>query len=344
MSFSRSNVVVTSLALIAVAVSIRPLFRTAMKLQSTSLDPDVGEIPVLTEGEIARRVAKKKIVLVGGTRGVGFGTALTLAKAGAEVMIVGRSKSSGTKAVDFIREQLPSSSNHDKVSYVTGDIGTVSSAKRLIEKLEKSPTRYDCLVVSAATFPDWSQSLQNEDGVEKSFGIAVVGRFLLYHNLSRFMNNDVRVLNVLAGGTKFGPRFNKDIATGHRDPSFLFESMLTFAIGNDIMLEMLQRRELDVKKNATFVSTHPGIIKTDLHRGQGIWFDAFESFMVMLNGISEETAGIRQTSILLSDELKLHSVSRVDSFMLGRVKDDNNGIEEHGEWIWEFLTKLEKEK
>mmetsp|Transcript_14266 Transcript_14266/g.22004 ORF Transcript_14266/g.22004 Transcript_14266/m.22004 type:complete len:344 (-) Transcript_14266:175-1206(-) len=343
MSTSRSTIIASSLAFLAIAASIRPLFRMAML---SSPDPDVGEIPILSEAEITKRVAKKKALLVGGTRGVGFGTALALAKAGAEVTIVGRSKSSGTTAVDLIRQQLPPTADKDKVSYITGDIGTVNTTKQLIETLGKSPTRYDYLIVTAATFPNWSQSLQNEDGVEKCFGIAVVGRFLLYNNLHRFMNSDVRVLNVLAAGTKLPKRFNKDVATGQRDPSGLFESMMTFAIGNDIMLDMLQRHRLIAKKDVTMVSTHPGGLKTDLHRGQGFWFDIIEGLAVMIVGISEETAGIRQTSILLSDKLHLHSLSRVDFSMVGRLKYGKlvKDVEEYGEWLLEFLTNLEHGK
>lgn len=43
-------------------------------------------------------------LLIGGTRGIGFGTAQALAKAGAHVTIVGRSKNNGAKAVSTIQD------------------------------------------------------------------------------------------------------------------------------------------------------------------------------------------------------------------------------------------------
>ncbi len=43
--------------------------------------------------------------------------------------------------------------------------------------------KFDYAVISAATFPDWTKPLQNEDGIDKSFAIAVVGRFIIYRNM-----------------------------------------------------------------------------------------------------------------------------------------------------------------
>lgn len=59
------------------------------------------------------------MLAVGGTRGVGFGTALNLARADAHVTIIGRGKDGGMDAVSKIKVASPGAD----VDFVHGDIG-----------------------------------------------------------------------------------------------------------------------------------------------------------------------------------------------------------------------------
>ena len=163
----------------------------------------------------------------------------------------------------------------------------------MVDRLESQGKKFDYAVVSAATFPDWTKPLQNEDGIHKSFAIAVIGRFLIYRNMYRFMNPDSRILNVLASGSKLPTvrMFHKDVATGKRNVSSLIDAIMNFAVGNEIMIDSLFKRDTYFrgKKMFTMVSTHPGMIKTDLHNGQGLAFSILEDIMVKLIGITEHT-------------------------------------------------------
>jgi hypothetical protein len=134
-----------------------------------------------------------------------------------------------------------------KVDFISGDIGTVCNSMKLVGKLDESGKRYDYAVVSAATFPDWTMPLQNEDGVDKSFGIGAVSMW------------------------------DRDLASGKRNVSGLVEGILNFALANEIMIDSLYKFDDNfVKGSFTMVSTHPGMLKTDLHRGQGLAFDIIE--------------------------------------------------------------------
>lgn len=282
-------------------------------------------------------------LLLGGTRGVGFGTAQALAAAGAHVTIVGRSKSSGSRAVHQIREYYSA-----RVDFLQGDVGTVCSALNIVKRLESRNKRYDFAVVSAATFPDWSRPLQNDDGLDKSFAIAVVGRFLMYRNMHRFMNDNARILNVMASGEKLPANvFDQDVASGKRNVTSLLDAMMNFGVGNEIMMDSLFRYDENYAngKQYTMVSTHPGMLKTDLHRGQGVIFDIIETILVGLIGRSEEETGIRQSSILVSDKLHQFGLTFVDLFGYGRIRDPKSKefvIEKNREWLWSFLIDLEK--
>jgi len=73
-------------------------------------------------------------------------------------------------------------------------------------------------------------------------------------------------------------------------------------------------------------------------------FDLFEGFLVAVVGISEEKCGILQASILVHNKLRPSALSRVDSFGYGRIRYPflQTQIDEHGDWLWGFLTNLEK--
>jgi NAD(P)-dependent dehydrogenase (short-subunit alcohol dehydrogenase family) len=96
--------------------------------------------------------------------------------------------------VSRIANELPekSSSSSPKINFVQGDIGTVASTNELLEKLRRGDARYDYLIVTAAIFPQpksRNPSPLNDDGVENSFGVGLVGRFLLYRKAHTFMNH-----------------------------------------------------------------------------------------------------------------------------------------------------------
>ncbi len=334
---------------IGIAISIKPLVTTLIWLKQAPADNHIGNIPLLSTKQLSPRVKGKNALLVGGTRGVGMGTALALYRAGAHVTIVGRNEHSGAKAIATIQQLSPSAptSTPGSINFVQGDIGTICTAMKLIEQLSASPKSYDFAIVSAATFPDWTKPLQNVDGLDKSFAIAVMGRFLVYRNAHRFMNKHARIINVLASGEKLPVElFDKDIASGERNVTGLLEAMMTFAIGNEIMMDGLYTYDnrYASKDYFTMVSTHPGLLQTDLHHGQGFLFDILETAITSIAGTTEEDVGVLQSSILVSKQVHLNELSFVDSFGFGRVHDIKmkDMIEDNSSWLWEMLTKLEK--
>ena len=170
----------------------------------------------------------------------------------------------------------------------------------------------------------------------------------MYRNMHRFMKDNTRILNVLASGEKLPSvamsKFDKDVALGKRNVTSLFDAMMNFAIGNEIMIDALFKLDKHYQeKKFTMVSTHPGLLKTDLHRGQGWVLDLVEGVMVLLARRTEEDAGIRQSSILVSEKLHPFKLNLVDQFQYGRIHDPAllQLIEMNQDWLWQFLTSLE---
>lgn len=92
-------------------------------------DPAIGKIPQAKSPEELRpRYQNKRVLVVGGTRGVGFGLAQACSRAGAHVTIVGRSLQSAQDALSALG---------DNASFIQGDIGTVASAKETVQRIEE---------------------------------------------------------------------------------------------------------------------------------------------------------------------------------------------------------------
>eukprot|EP00808_Paulinella_micropora_P005379 g79723.t1 len=333
------------------------------ELNKAPRDDAIGNVPVLTPEDLTPFYKSKRCLVVGGTRGVGRGTALALAQAGAWVTVVGRNSQSGNRVVTEMKQaalQARSGRNGQEVRqevlqgtfrsghfrYLRGDLASARTSLELVQNLTEiaeKEGKFDYLVVSAAMFPDW-KDLRQEDGLEKGFAVAVLGRFALYKYVDKFMHTGPshRVLNILASGMKPMSFMNRTLITGPANPTNLFEAIWQWGWANEMMQVGLEKKKSDF--GLTRVSTHPGLLVTDLHRGQGLWFDVLETVAYALMGITEEDCGLRQATILASPKLHKGKLSYVDEHMIGRKLDPSFEIEinNHLGWLWKFLNyKLE---
>jgi len=369
--------------------SIPMLMTAVIKLTANPPDEELGQVIAEKctssyEEITALGILKgKSALVVGGTRGVGYGTALALAKSGAAVVtVVGRSAASGEKAVSKIRKelQMPSSSpSHcsTNIMFLQGDIGTVASTQRLLYELGEGKTRYDYLIVTAAIFPQpMNRNPQplNSDGVEKSFAIGVVGRFLLYRKAYTFMKkrgddcfhyHSPMILNVCASGSSLPVRFNRELvrslARNH------LQNIANFAIGNELMLHKLVENDGGdhsscnchnncIEFNIPVITTHPGFLKTDLHREQGLLMDMLEAIAVHFVGCTEGVCGRRKVSLLCAmgskqqqqkgnnrDGSSMSLLTIVDNFGHGRLINSrmDQDLKDHGDWLWNLLLAME---
>ena len=339
----------TSIAVAAFGVLFKPVIYPffVTQIQNSRYDEEVGKISVVQSFDsLANTYKKKKVLIIGGTRGIGRGVAIAVAKAGADVTVVGRSERSGKAIVELLKIKVSAEESDvikvadQRINYIQGDIGTVKSAKACVASLAEYAAEYgkfDFLVVTAAIFPNWD-NLMNEDGLERSFGIAVVGRYIIFNGAESFLKpNTSRILNVLASGMNTYP-FDRELASGTRMNGSLFEYILNFACGAELMQIGLNQRN-EFYNSLTKVSVHPGILKTELHDNQGWLMDTFEPLLVKLVGFTEEQAGVRQASILSSSQLVKGRLNYVDEFMIGRKLGSKVPVDDHLEWLMDLIDE-----
>lgn len=330
--------VILGLILLFFAFGLKPAIRNLRMLTRTPVDSSMGQLERLSAAQLESVYGGKRTLIVGGTRGVGRGIARAIVEAGGDITLSGRSAATGAEAVAYLKTKAKTPSQ--RITFLAGDIGTQKSARALVKKLaEKARTegKYDYMVVTAAVFPDWNELL-NEDGLEKSQAIAVVGRYMLYRHMHLYLKDGGRLLNVLASGEKKA-RFERDLLTAQRTVADLFEAISNFGVGNELMQIGVQ--ETGKFNNIIRVSTFPGILVTDLHRGQGWVFDLIETVAVALTGMSEDECGDRQASILASPRLHKGQLSYVDEDMIGRTRSTQlqELADKHLLWLMAWLNE-----
>ncbi|KAF1844047.1 NAD(P)-binding protein [Cucurbitaria berberidis CBS 394.84] len=135
------------------------------------------------------------ILITGGTQGMGYHTALSLAKQQPSTLIVIASRTDPKNAAASINKLLDQSN----VIYMPLDLSSLA-------KVREFATRWDtaghppiqALVFNAAIqFPGGIEYTQ--DGVEASFGVNHLGHALLFHLLVSKLTNDARVVIVSSG-------------------------------------------------------------------------------------------------------------------------------------------------
>lgn len=133
----------------------------------------VKQITVLAHQDYSqKRLLDRKIVITGGSRGIGFAIAEKCIKEGASVLICGRDESSLKKAVAKLGE---------KACYLIFNVADVSEANSFINKcFEKMGGSVDCLVNNAGiSYHEGSFMDVTPKGFDEQFNVNFKGAYFL---------------------------------------------------------------------------------------------------------------------------------------------------------------------
>ena len=200
----------------------------------------------------------RSAVVTGATGGLGYETALALARAGAEVVLTGRDDRKGQSAVERIgREALGA-----RVSYQPLDLASLASIADFAERMQSRPS-LDMLINNAGVMA-LPRRQTTADGFEMQFGTNYLGHFALTARLLPLLRRAAapRVVSVssLAHRTAF---IDSNDLQGQRmySPWKAYGqsklAMLMFAIE-------LQRRSDAADWNLASNAAHPGFARTGL--------------------------------------------------------------------------------
>jgi len=216
-------------------------------------------------------------VVTGANSGIGWDTALELARAGAEVILTARTEAKGDDAVARIRREIPAA----KVRFEMLDLASLRSVREFAERVGREK-KLDLLVNNAGVMRIPTRKV-TEDGFETQFATNFLGPFALTGLLmpALLRSDSPRVTTVSSGAANMGLRRIRfeDLQweSGYKPWKAYCQSKLA-----DLMLMTeLGRRSEAAGKRVLSNAAHPGFARTNLQTsGPGRDMLAIEKFLV----------------------------------------------------------------
>jgi NAD(P)-dependent dehydrogenase (short-subunit alcohol dehydrogenase family) len=225
-------------------------------LQAVS-DAEDSDMATWTTKDIPDQSGKLAIV-TGATGGLGLETALDLAGAGAEVILVGRNPAKGRDALNLIKGRY----REANVRFEQVDLADLGSVKAFADRMLAEARPIDILINNAGVMA-LPKRQTTADGFEMQFGTNYLSHFALTARLLPLLTAAKARVVQLSSMAHRGGRIRLDdlnYEQGYRPWPVYQQSklaMLMFAIE-------LDRRGAANGWGLTSVAAHPGFARTDL--------------------------------------------------------------------------------
>ncbi|MFC3831358.1 MULTISPECIES: SDR family oxidoreductase [Deinococcus] len=206
-----------------------------------------------------------RTAVITGTGGLGYEDALALARAGAQVILAGRSPQKGAESVARIRAELPTAS----IRFEALDLASLASVAAFAERLGREQDSLDLLINNAAVMTPPKRE-ETSDGFELQLGTNYLGHFALTARLLPLLRRAPhgRVVSLSSVASRAG-RLDFDDLQARRT----YQPMAAYSQSKLACLMFafeLQRRSETGRWGVDSVAAHPGISRTDLlHNAPG---------------------------------------------------------------------------
>jgi NAD(P)-dependent dehydrogenase (short-subunit alcohol dehydrogenase family) len=247
-------------------------------------------------------MAGKTCLVTGATAGIGAVTAAALARKGATVCIVGRSreKCAATAA------QIQGATGNAAVDFLLGDLSSQADIRRLAAEFRARHTRLDVLVNNAGGM--FLTRQESVDGIELTFALNHLAYFLLTNLLVDMLKSSApaRVVSVSSDAHRMPRRFDFD------DPQARRRYRGFGAYGQSKLANVLFSAELARRLAGTGVTSnalHPGFVATSFFSTP-----AMKPLLGRLMGLASRVVAISpeegaKTSIFLASAPEVEEVT-----------------------------------
>lgn len=283
----------------------------------------------------------KNILVTGANSGIGYQTALTLAKQGHHVIIHGRNEQKVNIAVNEIREQ----SGNENIDSVIADLSLMTDVKKLAEHIKEKYGYLDTLVNNAGSQMG-KERLVTAEGHEKTMAINTFAPLLLSKLLLPLLTQspDGRIITVSSASYNQGTsdQYLDDIELEHNygfgrayGLSKLYVLWLMWHLNNE-----LQEKGI---KNVTINCMEPGSALTKLGSEQAknrpLWMKILiVLWLPMIR--NPKTPG--QTNAWLATSNEVRGLTGIFFDSKGRIQKENRKYysSENDQRLWNYCMKV----
>ncbi len=237
----------------------------------------------------------KTIVITGGNDGIGYETALALARKGANIIIVSRNEQKAKEAVDHIK-----AAGNGNAQYVIADLSSQQSIRKAAAEIRNKVEKIDVLINNAGgTF---GQFALTEDGYEKTIATNHFAYFLLTGLLLDLIvkSDYARIVNV-SSDSHYRGKIDFD-SFFKNNGYFVLRAYEQSKLANVLFtVELAERLK---KTQVTVNALHPGFVKTRIgakseHPVAFLW-----NLMTSIGAITVEKGAATSVYLASSPEVK----------------------------------------
>ena len=246
--------------------------------------------------DTAKSMSGKTCMVTGANAGIGKATALGLAKLGATVVMVCRSRERGEAALTEIRRE----SGNDSVSLLLADLSSLASIRHLAADFKAKYPTLHVLVNNAGIIP--RKRGVTEDGLETQFAVNHLAYFLLTNLLLDTLKASApaRVVNVSSQVHNGASIDFDDLQSKH---SYRPTRVYAWTKLANVLFTYELARRLE-GGHVTASCLHPGTVATNL---LGDYLPSALRFVTKIVGISPEKGA--RTSLYLATSPEVEGVT-----------------------------------
>ena len=260
---------------------------------------------------------KKTALITGGTDGIGKATAIELAKRGYSLHLLGINERRGNQLLDNLKLLYP---DGDHRLFIT-DLSKKREVNSFLDSYIRDFKKLDVLVLNAGIFPKKIEL--SDDGIDKSFSIGFVSRYMFSVRLNRLLNRSstgrvVHINGSIIGGIKFS---QLEVPTYGKMTSVWQNSVASALLVNF----------WDKISDSMVLHTHwnPGIVNTQTVKSQGFIVRYLSKLMGM---IEPDRAGV-----MLAEHIDSEGRSDIRFYLKGKPKKIRLRIERGEKELKELL-------
>jgi NAD(P)-dependent dehydrogenase (short-subunit alcohol dehydrogenase family) len=238
-------------------------------------------------------------LITGGTNGIGKSTALSLARMGATVVIVGRNAQKTAQVADEMR----AATSNKNIDTLVADLASLQEVRRLAEDFKRQYAQLHVLLNNAGAM-FWTRQL-SADGFEMTFAVNHLAHFLLTNLLLDIVRAGApaRIINVSSRAHQRGKLDFADLQSERH-----YAGMAVY--GRSKLANLLFTLELSRRLEGTGVTVnalHPGFVNSGFAKNNpGLAFKLFGAVGPLVARSPEKGA---ETSIYLASSPEVEGVT-----------------------------------